>query len=97
MLEALAAARPVILTAQCNFPEVAETGSGWIAEPDPDALEAALIHALALAPDDLARAGENGRNLVRSRYSWPRIAAQMAAVYQWVLGGPKPTSVEICE
>jgi len=38
--------------------------------------------------------GECGKFLVHNRYTWPVVGAQMAEVYEWVLGGPKPASVE---
>ncbi len=39
--------------------------------------------------------GARGLAYVR-RYDWADIAAQMAAVYRWVLGqGPKPDCVQV--
>jgi poly(glycerol-phosphate) alpha-glucosyltransferase len=38
--------------------------------------------------------GERGRRLVEERFSWAKIARQMKAVYEWVLGGgPRPECV----
>jgi poly(glycerol-phosphate) alpha-glucosyltransferase len=35
--------------------------------------------------------GARGLALVKERYHWPTVAAQMVAVYTWVLGaGPAP-------
>jgi poly(glycerol-phosphate) alpha-glucosyltransferase len=36
---------------------------------------------------DLRSLGENGRQLVSDRFTWPQVAAQMKEVYEWVLGG----------
>ena len=38
--------------------------------------------------------GARGRELVASRYSWERAAAQMKAVYLWLCAaGPRPDCV----
>jgi hypothetical protein len=39
--------------------------------------------------------GANGRRIVLERYNWKTIGAQMAEVYAWVSGGPRPTSVPV--
>jgi glycosyltransferase involved in cell wall biosynthesis len=96
-LEALAASRPVIITHQCNFPEIASEKCGWLIQPDVGELEAALSEALSLPQSSLDRLGENGRDYVAGHYSWPHIGAQMTEVYDWVLGGPRPTHVEVFE
>jgi glycosyltransferase involved in cell wall biosynthesis len=94
-LEALAAARPVIVTDACRFPEIAERQCGWVVRPEPGELEAALAECLGASRARLEAMGENGRNLVRTRYQWSAIGRQMSDVYDWVLGGTRPSSVEI--
>ncbi len=38
--------------------------------------------------------GARGRALVEEQFTWPKVAAQMKAVYEWVLGtGPRPDCV----
>ena len=40
---------------------------------------------------ELQAMGANGRALVAAKFTWPKIAAEMKSVYDWVLGGgPKP-------
>ena len=49
-----------------------------------------------LAMDDASRLamGTRGRALVAERFAWPKIALEMQAVYQWILGnGPRPACV----
>jgi glycosyltransferase involved in cell wall biosynthesis len=94
-LEALGAARPVIITHQCSFPDVAGAFCGWTINPNTAELESALSDALSRTEADLAWMGENGRRLVDARYTWPVIGSQMSDVYDWVLGGSKPASVEV--
>jgi len=39
--------------------------------------------------------GARGRALVEERFTWPKVAAQMKAVYEWVLGkGPRPDVIQ---
>jgi glycosyltransferase involved in cell wall biosynthesis len=95
VLEALGMGVPVIVTRRCNIPEVAEHGCGWVIEPEQTALEVALQEGLRASTLDLQRIGERGRALVQSRYTWSMVGRQMAEVYQWVLGGPRPASTQV--
>ena len=96
-LEAMAASRPVIITHQCYFPEVAEHRCGWLIQPDVRELETALAEALNTPQSELDRLGENGKRLVAERFTWGRVGQQMVQVYDWILGGPKPSIVEVFE
>ena len=94
-LEAMACSRPVILTRQCNFPEVAQHQAGLIVEPEERQIERALVDVLTLCAGDRAAMGARGRELVRSKYSWASVASSMIEVYDWLCGGSLPRSVEI--
>ena len=81
ILEALAAGLPVVISKQCNFPEVSDHDAGFVIEPN----DAAVTEAIStlLSDDQLRpRMGQNGRNLVREKYTWDAIAASMAGLYQ---------------
>jgi glycosyltransferase involved in cell wall biosynthesis len=92
--EAMALGRPVIITRQCNRPEVAESRAGWVIEPDTGQLTAAIRNALLMNPVQLDAYGANGRRLINEHYSWTAIGRDMAAVYEWILGmGPEPACV----
>lgn len=95
ILEALGMAKPVIVTRQCNFPEIASRGCGWVIDPDAAQLESSLAEALMTPRRTLAAMGSEGRRLVRERYSWDAVGRQMADAYDWVLGGGRPSSFEI--
>jgi len=88
-LEAMACRVPVVLTRQCDFPEVAEANAGEIVEPEPGQLAEAL-KGLLDNPDLRRRMGENGRRMVLERYTWDQIADEMAALYEMVLGRSSP-------
>lgn len=34
--------------------------------------------------------GGRGRALVEEQFTWPRVAARMKEVYEWILGGGPP-------
>lgn len=93
-LEAMAARLPVLVTRQCNL-DVEAFGGGLLAEPDA-ASAARQLHALLDLPAADRRAmGERGRREVEARYTWPRVARDLAGVYGWLLGrGPRPACVE---
>jgi len=89
-LEALAAGLPVVITRQCQFPEVAEVEAGLVVNPDPDEIHDALIKVL-LDPEKGRAMGARGRRLVLERYTWDAVAERMAHLYKLVLTG---TSVD---
>ena len=81
ILEALAAGLPVVISRQCNFPEVSEHNAGFVVERDDTAVTEAI--STLLSDDQLrARMGQNGRNLVREKYTWNAVAASMAGLYR---------------
>jgi glycosyltransferase involved in cell wall biosynthesis len=95
VLEALGVGLPVIITRQCNFPEVAASGCGWVIEPDVAELSGAIGLCLRTPAAELALFGRRGQELARSKFNWQTIAQAMLTVYQWVLGGPKPATVHL--
>jgi glycosyltransferase involved in cell wall biosynthesis len=90
VLEAMGAGKPVIVSAQCNVPEVATEECGWEIQPLDAELEAALEEFRNTPAAKLAAMGANGRRVVQQRYSWRTIGRQMAEVYSWAGGGPRP-------
>ena len=84
VLEALAAGLPVVISEQCNFPEVAEHGAGFVV-PLNDASVGEAIGELLSDVRLGARMGRNGRRLVDERYTWQAAAASMAACYRTLL------------
>jgi glycosyltransferase involved in cell wall biosynthesis len=94
VLEALGMGLPVIISEQCNLPEVSMRGCGWVIQPVVNQLEAALRDGLRTSGAERERMGRRGRGLVSEKYSWPVVGVQMASVYSWMLGGPRPECVE---
>ena len=95
ILEAMAAGLPVIVSKGCNFSVPPRIGCGLVVERDVDELADALSALLRLPKGRLRAMGLLGRDYVEQRYSWSAIAGQMVEVYEWILGGARPTRVEI--
>jgi glycosyltransferase involved in cell wall biosynthesis len=90
VLEAWSHGLPVLMTRQCNLPEGFAAGAALPVEPTPGSLAVALREMVARPAPELAAMGMAGRRLVEARFTWPRIAAEMRAVYAWMLGGGTP-------
>ena len=88
VLEAMAAGVPSVITEGCNFPEAAEAGAARVVPADAEAFAAALAAVLA-APAESKTMGEQGRKLVRDRYTWDCVAKQMVDACERLSRGPR--------
>jgi glycosyltransferase involved in cell wall biosynthesis len=79
--EAMACESPVVISAECHFPEVAQAGAGIIAKLNASDIAAGIKTVLQDA-DSAKRMGLAGRELVVSRFTWPKVAEQMIEGYQ---------------
>lgn len=95
VLEAMGMGLPVLVTRQCNLPEVRTHGAGWVTEPDADEVCGALKNLLDRTPAENRAMGACGARLVQERYAWPVVARQMSEVYAWTLGGRMPEHVDL--
>lgn len=94
VLEAWAHGLPVVMTPQCNLPEGFAAGAGIEIQPEPDSISSGLVTLFTQPDQERSAMGLKGRQLVQDRFTWPRVAEQMLAVYRWVLGnGKKPECV----
>jgi len=94
-LEAMGTGLPVIVTEQCNLPEVAQFETGWVIQSNAGAVASALDECLQNSQAMNEAIGERGRTLIGERYNWAAVGRQMSEVYGWVQGGAFPASVEI--
>lgn len=83
--EALANGVPVITTTSAPWQELHTSKCGWWIPPERDALADALRSACAASEASLCEMGRRGRELIRSQYSWSKIAGRMACVYKTCL------------
>jgi poly(glycerol-phosphate) alpha-glucosyltransferase len=91
VLEAWAYGKPVLMTPECNLPEGFATGAAIRIETSVDGIAQGLNELFRTPHSALRTLGDNGLRLVREQFAWPKVAAEMKSVYEWVLGGgPRP-------
>jgi len=85
VLEALAAATPVVVTPEVGLADaVRHAECGLVTGGTPRELAGALTTLLG-DPARRRAMGERGRALVEERFTWPRVAAEMEAHYEAVV------------
>ena len=88
VLEAWAYALPVVMTPECNLPE------GFASQAALEIRNAGIGNAnweglrtlLDMSDSDRIEMGRRGRRLVEEKFTWPKVAAQMRALYEEVCG-----------
>jgi glycosyltransferase involved in cell wall biosynthesis len=81
ILEALASGRPVVITPECNFPEVADSDAGMVVPFEVNAVSGA-IQKLLTDREANASMGRNARSLVQRDYTWEAIASKSIDAYR---------------
>lgn len=81
VLEAMAAAVPVVVTRTCPWSDVERYDTGYWVEQNAAAIADALVRILD-NPDRARAMGERGRALVERSYQWDAIAHAFAAQYR---------------
>jgi len=85
VIEAMAAALPVVISDQVNiWREVKAAGAGRVIPTDPQALADQLLDLLD-HPEAAACMGRKGRALVQKRFQWPQIARSLAIAYERII------------
>lgn len=96
VLEAAGAALPVVLTRQCNFPELAGAGAAIEVSSEVPEIKAGLQQLLNLSDLERKTMGQRGRELMERGYTWDSMARQMVRVYEWLAGAaPRPEFVRL--
>ncbi len=86
VMEAMASGTPVVVSDQVGIDrEVAEAGAGLVTTLEP-ADVAGAIGRLLDDPDAAERMGRAGEALAARRYSWERVASDVEALYEEVVG-----------
>ncbi|HEX3228521.1 MAG TPA: glycosyltransferase [Pyrinomonadaceae bacterium] len=86
VLEAWSHARAVLMTPECNLPEGFQKRAAIRMNTTVEGASEGLRRLFALDGPALQEMGRRGRDLVIANFSWPQIASQMFAVYNWLLG-----------
>ncbi|MFZ9920621.1 MAG: glycosyltransferase [Terrimicrobiaceae bacterium] len=87
VLEAWAYGLPVVMTPECNLPEgfaaqaALEIRNGEMGNAKWDGLQALLD----MSDSDRIEMGGRGRRLVEQKFTWPKVASQMKALYEDIL------------
>jgi poly(glycerol-phosphate) alpha-glucosyltransferase len=84
VIEAMASGLPVLVTPGCNLPEISDADAGLVVNPEA-AEVAAGLKTLFAGDESLRRRGSNGRRLVASQFTWPRIAHACVDAYELML------------
>jgi len=96
VLEAWAYAKPVLMTPECNLPEGFAANAALRIGTTPEEIAAGLRSIIEMSDNDRRAMGARGRDLVATKFSWPRVGEQMSTVYEWVvLGGEMPNIVQL--
>lgn len=87
VLEAWANGKPVLMTAECNLPEGFAANAAVRIETNADSIAEGIRNLFQAPSSKLQAMGKRGRQLVADKFTWPKIAADMKSVYEWVTGG----------
>ncbi len=87
VLEAWAYGIPVLMTDRCNLPEGFTADAAIRIGTEVPGIAGGLRELFQGSPGDLEAMGGAGRALVEEQFTWPKVAAQMKEVYEWMLGG----------
>jgi glycosyltransferase involved in cell wall biosynthesis len=87
VLEAWANSKPVIMTPECNLPEGFLAGAALEVKATEVGLVAGLNELQRMTDAERVAMGGCGHDLVVERFTWSRIAQQLRAVHEWILGG----------
>jgi glycosyltransferase involved in cell wall biosynthesis len=86
LLEAMASGLPVVATAVGGVPELVVHGETGLLVPPNDPLALAqAINSLLDDPEGMKSMGARGRDTVRERYTWDKVAARMAGFFREVV------------
>jgi glycosyltransferase involved in cell wall biosynthesis len=88
--EALAAGVPCVVSKGAPWAGLEDHGCGYWYEDSEPTLTECLRTALTLSDARLQEMGARGRQWMTQDFSWQRVGAQMAAAYEWLIGGGAP-------
>jgi poly(glycerol-phosphate) alpha-glucosyltransferase len=94
VLEAWSYGKPVLMTPECNLPEGFVANAALRIGTDLRGIACGLNELVRMSSAELAGMGQRGLALVRTRFNWKDIGAQMQALSAWITGnGPRPDCV----
>jgi len=85
VLEAWSYGLPVVMTPECNLPEGFASGAALEIRSGEGSFQAGMRTLIEMTNHERAAMGMRGRRLVEERFTWPKVAAQMRALYEELL------------
>jgi poly(glycerol-phosphate) alpha-glucosyltransferase len=86
VLEAWAHGLPVAMSSECNLQAAIAQEVAVEMAPSPDGVEAALRQVFGMPEAQRQAMGELGRSFAEEHFSIERVARELTAVYDWVIG-----------
>ena len=92
--EALQNEIPVIASKGTPWEDLNTYRCGWWIKNDVETLTQTIQQAILLSDEERIQMGENGRKLIKKKYSIEIVTQQMLDLYNWILnGGEKPNFI----
>lgn len=85
--EALSVGTPVIASLGTPWEELNTEHCGYWVKNDVPTLAGTIADVLSLSAEEIARMGENGKQLVQAKYKDTQVALMMKQLYEWMLNG----------
>ncbi|MDD5676898.1 MAG: glycosyltransferase [Kiritimatiellae bacterium] len=87
VLEAGAAATPVLITDQCGFNDIADIGGGRVVSASEEGISEGLRNILS-HPNELTMMGSRLQQYVQQSFTWDSIVKKYLSIYRELLGIP---------
>ena len=84
VLEAMALGRPCLVTTGTNVTDMVREGGGWGCEVNPVSI-AEMLKDVCKCRDSLKLRGQQSRQLVKSRFTWHKIAQEFSEEYAKII------------
>ncbi len=81
IIEGLAAGLPMLISTECNVPEVAHRGAGLVVPPTRGDIVKGLRQLITLDAAQLAEMGRRGRELAAERFDWGGLIPRYRRMY----------------
>jgi len=90
IIEGLAAGLPMLISTECNLPEVAHRGAGLVVPPTRGDIVKGLRRLITLDASQLAEMGRRGRELAAERFDWAGLIPRYRRMYAEVRAAVGP-------
>lgn len=86
ILEALVRGIPCIATKGSPWKDLKDCNCGWWVDYDQKEIEKTIVEASKMYSSELLKMGENGKRLIKRKYSVESVAVKMKSLYDWIIG-----------